>query len=88
MNTQPEALRLADVLEGRPGVDTLWVASIELRRLYAENANLTEQRDQLIKCLETAISTIGYYASVCNEDDQPTPAKEARSAIAKVKGEN
>jgi uncharacterized protein YhaN len=40
MSGQPEALRLADALEGRPGVDTLWVASIELRRLHRRTEDL------------------------------------------------
>lgn len=31
--------------------------------------------------LRQAIDTIGYYASVCNEDDQDTPAKQAQAAL-------
>lgn len=31
--------------------------------------------------LEQAISTIGYYASVCGEDDQDTPAKQTIEAL-------
>ena len=31
--------------------------------------------------LEQAIDTVGYYASVCGEDDQDTPAKRAQAAL-------
>ena len=31
--------------------------------------------------LEQAINTLGYYASVCGEDDQDTPAKQAQTAL-------
>jgi hypothetical protein len=33
------------------------------------------------KLLEQAIATIGYYAAVCGEDDQDTPAKQTIRAI-------
>ena len=31
--------------------------------------------------IEQALDTIGYYASVCGEDDQDTPAKQAQAAL-------
>lgn len=33
--------------------------------------------------LHQAIATIGYYASVCGEDDQDTPAKQTIKALKK-----
>ena len=31
--------------------------------------------------IQLAIETIGYYASVCNEDDQDTPAKQTQKVL-------
>jgi hypothetical protein len=31
--------------------------------------------------MQQAINTIGYYSSVCGEDDQDTPAKQAQAAL-------
>lgn len=37
--------------------------------------------------LEQAINTLGYYASVCGEDDQDTPAKQAQTALRAAQAE-
>ena len=37
--------------------------------------------EALRKAAEQAIDTLGYYASVCGEDDQDTPAKQAQAAL-------
>ena len=67
MTTQPEALLLADELEDMtclwsPSVNRARVdkAAAEMRRLHAENARLTAQRDALLKLLKLARSIIGH----------------------------
>jgi hypothetical protein len=42
MNTQPEALRLADELENTPFESTRYEAAAELRRLHEANQELLE----------------------------------------------
>lgn len=37
--------------------------------------------EALRKACEQAIDTIGYYASVCGEDDEDTPAKQTQAAL-------
>jgi hypothetical protein len=50
MNTQPDALRLADILEQRiPSVICLEVAAAELRRLHEENIALRQAIEQAEK---------------------------------------
>ena len=39
---------------------------------------------ELEAALKVARDTINYYSSVCGEDDQPTPAKEALAKINEV----
>lgn len=51
MNQQPEALRLADAYEAT-GLSGHIDAASELRRLYAENEELKEQRDELLEALK------------------------------------
>ena len=48
MNTQPEALRLADDLEGPHSFETEAKAAAELRRLYEVNQMLVEALNGLI----------------------------------------
>lgn len=67
MNEQPEALRLADALEGH--AKQAWTreeAAAELRRLYAENALLHERHHfdngvlkELLEALKDAVAVIG-----------------------------
>ena len=71
MKEQPEALRLADALEGR--ATRAWTreeVAAKLRRLHAVNAELLEALDKI------AINT---------HDD--TAERVARAAIARAEGE-
>jgi hypothetical protein len=47
MTEQPDALRLADLIQSRYGNDINDEAAAELRRLHAENAGLLEQNTML-----------------------------------------
>jgi hypothetical protein len=74
MTEQPEALRLADLIQSRYGNDINDEAAAELRRLHAENASLLEQNTmldaklaelervsaQLLEALEGADETIDW----------------------------
>jgi hypothetical protein len=76
MSTQPEALRLADQLEGEwTQVVHMMQAADELRRLHGINQDLLE-------ALETIVSTErdrhGYH---------PAWTDQARAATAKARGE-
>ena len=81
MDTQPEALRLADLLT----TDAYWSpmlgeqAAAELRRLHEVNQELLEVLKEAADALETASndSGVNFYQY----------AKEARAAIAKATGE-
>jgi hypothetical protein len=42
--------------------------------------------EALRKAAEQAIDTLGYYASVCGEDEQDTPAKQAQAALRAALG--
>ncbi len=57
MNTQPEALRLADWLENEPGYDwnrNYCLAVAELRRLHEVNQMLVEAAEMALEALKTA----------------------------------
>ena len=73
MSTQPEALRLADELDGTVKTG-YWEAAAELRRLHSVNAELLE----IINKLE--------YSYEGNIKRYPTEA-EVNAAIAKATGE-
>ena len=75
MNTQPEALRLADALEGDDSYDNQ--AAAELRRLHALN-------QELLEALKALMCDHGGSRAVSSDDDR---AIKARAAIAKA-GEN
>lgn len=85
MNTQPEALRLAEVspyLEGG-GEKSQWImdAAAELRRLHALNAELLDAADMALNTL------IGCCVSAGGVDDQKTILEAQgmlRAAIAKA----
>ena len=86
MNTQPEALRLAYWMDDMPSVipgndSNEWhKAAAELRRLDAENAKLTEQRDALLEALEAVMDEYeDGYGLQC--------VYQVKEAIAKVKKE-
>ena len=50
--TEPEALRVADGLEGKHSIGYQPYAAAELRRLHAENERLREALDNLISACE------------------------------------
>ena len=74
MNTQPEALRLADVLEGCDSFDNR--AAAELRRLHALNAELLE-----------ALKGLVAWADDLRRQNPEEDLRKARAAIAKAEGE-
>jgi len=84
---QPEALRLADALDGASNgpMDFKHKAAAELRRLHAEKAlleNIKElQAAQIVQLLE-ALEKLSLYVAH-NGDDWVQ--REARAAIAAVK---
>ena len=79
MNTQPEALRLADLIRSRYGNDITDEAAAELRRLHEVNQELLEALKEAADALEIASNDggVNFYQY----------AKEARAAIAKATGE-
>ena len=68
MSTQPEALRLADELDGTVKTG-YWEAAAELRRLHSVNA-------ELLEALDTLVNGIGFAPAKNLE--------KARLAIAKA----
>ena len=72
MSTQPEALRLADILQHKlPSIECLEVAAAELRRLHALN-------QELLEALRDAV----------RDNASPGQwIDEARAVIAKATGE-
>ena len=69
----PSALRLAAELEqGMARLDNQAAQRLRLQhsRIEADEALMRQ-----------ALETLRYYASVCGEDDQPTPAKTAITAL-------
>lgn len=92
MSKQPEALRLADILQHKiPSIECLEVAAAELRRLHFELEAMTQcaknhdasrtkyllLNQELLKALKDPRSRYGYG----NED------ADYRAAIAKAEGE-
>lgn len=87
---QSKALRLADALDAvnTNNADSLLVqmaarsAAAELRRLYEENVQMREQRDELLEALKRI-------AMACRASARNVgwAAQHARSAIAKAEGE-
>jgi hypothetical protein len=80
MTTQPEALRLADILQHKlPSVECLEKAAAELRRLHAANTELS-----------SALQDIALYTSQTHPDKEVMAqvldenARIARAAIAKA----
>ena len=85
---QPEALRLAKILEDHYFYSDTNEAAAELRRLHTENAEqigeivaLKEQRDELLEALRRI--AMAAEAAVCNVE---WIAHHARDAIAKAGG--
>jgi len=80
MNTQPEALRLADWLDGHGNgpMDNKHNAAAELRRLHEVNQELLEALNDLAAWNDGEIGS---------HMDEPYAAKVARAAIAKATGE-
>ena len=58
MNTQPEALRLADLIRSRYGNDINDEAATELRRLHALNAELLEALELITQVGDRAATEI------------------------------
>lgn len=93
---QPEALRLAELLEGGPRRSGDGAIAAELRRLHSaneaharsnvtlvrENSELLAQRNKLLE----ALSYIEGLAMADEPRDLPTIAKTAHEAIAKAEG--
>ena len=72
MTTQPEALRLADILQHKlPSIECLEVAAAELRRLHGVN-------QELLAALKEV------YDNLIHSDDGQEAMMKARAAIAKV----
>ena len=85
MNTQPEALRLADWMQVRPPeqieLQDLEEAAAELRRLHTLN-------QELLKALNRSLDVLEYYSDMT--EGPSTASGEAlivRAAIAKAQGE-
>ena len=78
MTKQPNALRLADELDGTTKTG-YWEAAAELRRLHAVNADLLEALLNL-EAMAERYSPPGYPI--------PDAQKAARTAIAKATGQN
>jgi hypothetical protein len=74
---QPEALRLADELDGTVKTG-YWEAAAELRRLHSVNAELVEFAQSYIEWIEPLIKDIGMQEM----------ERKARAAIAKATGEH
>jgi len=77
MNEQPEALRLADVLETFGLSQLSKDAAVELRRLHAVNGELLEALNDLAQWFD---GEVGHHM------DEPYAAQIARAAIAKAEG--
>ena len=76
MTTQPEALRLADVIE-YPDVSFGIEAAAELRRLHEVNQELLEALKNLLADADDCD---------CQDNDKFCPLVRAREAIAKATG--
>ena len=87
MSAQPEALRLADLIQSRFGSDINDEAAAELRRLHKESELLWKEREE-------PHQKIGMYMSECNRLEKERDAmreenqwlKERLEAIAKIAG--
>jgi hypothetical protein len=73
MTQQPEALRLADELDGTVKTG-YWEAAAELRRLYAMNKQLLE-----------ALEGLESWATDVRRDDPAADLAKARAALAAAK---
>jgi hypothetical protein len=86
---RPEALRLADELDGIPLADMTEAladdAATELRRLHAVNGELLEALKNLEKEFRK-VYPIYYYAEPWGHETN-VPLQAARAAIAKAEGE-
>jgi hypothetical protein len=80
MTTQPEALRLAALIQSRYGNDINDEAAAELRRLHGLNGELLEAlKFYGSSCDATESTPCGYEGNLC--------CKRARAAIAKAEGQ-
>ena len=76
MTTQPEALRLADIVERNSMFnETAQEAAAELRRLHAENEKLKTQRDLLHKGAQDLTQTL---------QDRLDDVREQRDALLRA----
>ena len=57
----------------------------KLRDVIIDRNKAADTIEQQSKLLDQALETLKYYASVCGEDDQPTPAKTIITAIKQFK---
>ena len=102
MNTQPEALRLADVLVSNAGTLLIYrkEAAAELRCLYALNDDLYKQgvaliaristleatNQELLEALKLAVDALGRSDYIMMDGDSFDVVDVARAAIVKAGG--
>lgn len=94
MNTQPEAIRLAKILETEavPSIAIDLEAAAELRRLHGLNAELLEA---LLECVEDSEQAVTDYVLMYGEKYRPQrleamreTVRKARAAIAKAENKH
>jgi hypothetical protein len=80
MSEQPTALRLADALTNRHGIESFeGDAANELRRLHEENK-------EMLVALKSIMDTVESYARGQLTPAANSPVAKARAAIAKAEG--
>ena len=82
MSTQPEALRLADELDGTVKTG-YWEAAAELRRLHSVNAELLEALKQAEPMLQSILDNI---TRALPQYKKMPALDQVRAAIAKATG--
>ena len=98
MNTQPEALRLADELRDTPFESTRYEAAAELRRLHKANSELSEALKLALSRVKEDWKDLDYEyggsdklgdieASVAEQRPSIKDIRFIRAAIAKATGE-
>lgn len=88
MNEQPEALRLAEILEKMPLGDCDTQAAAELRRLYALNAELLEVLIRLMRSFPTDNDLYEAQWEGHEIEEAMSAYEAARAAIVKAQGES
>ncbi len=78
MSTQPEALRLADELDGTVKTG-YWEAAAELRRLHSVNAELLEAAEDAVNRITSQLKLLR-----CDDEFIAHETQKLRFAIAKA----